>query len=173
VMRREGFAGIPRPSIEFGYLVRTYRPGDDRFWHAIVERNFDGNWSVERFRKEIIETRQFDPRGLIFVTFGSRPAGTVCAWRSGPAERHVGTLRMMAVKPEHRGKEIGRFLTVKALEYFRDSGFSSVELSLDDSWLAAIKIYLASGFRPILTHESHSPRWEEVFRRLALPDRRT
>ncbi|MCD6405756.1 MAG: GNAT family N-acetyltransferase [Planctomycetes bacterium] len=171
-MRHENLGGLLCPKPAFGYLCRTYRPGDATFWCEIMEGNIGEQWTPEKFERAISRAPQFDPKGLFFVTYGSRPAGTACAWLKAPGEKETGTLHMVAVKDEHRGRALGSYLTLRVLQYFVDRGFSACNLTTDDWRIPAIKTYLNLGFRPVHSHESHRKRWEKIFSKLQIdPDR--
>ncbi|MCJ7822097.1 MAG: GNAT family N-acetyltransferase, partial [Armatimonadetes bacterium] len=67
---------------------------------------------------------------------------------------------------EHRGRGLGRALVLSVLRRLREVGVASATLDTDDFRLPAIRLYLALGFRPELTHESHAERWRDVRREL-------
>ena len=93
-------------------------------------------------------------------------AGTACAWRASEAERRTGTIHMVCVRPEDRGRRLGYWLTVAALRYFRDHGFERAILSTDDYRLSAIRAYFDLGFEPEETDSSHPARWKAVLEAL-------
>jgi mycothiol synthase len=169
LMRRDTLSDLPRVSIEFGYLLRTYRPGDDALWCSITDGGAGETWTRARFRTEILGSPGFDPRSILFVTLGSRPVGTAAGWRLSPRNGDTALLSMLAVRNEHRRKGIGRFLIVKALEYMRSAGFTSCVVKADDECIEAIECYMAVGFRPEYAHESHRSRWEEILRKIGGP----
>ena len=133
-----------------------------------MEGNIGEGWSADKFELALLSAPQFDPEGTFIATFGREPAGTCSAWRRKRDESAVGILHMLAVKEDHRDKGLGTFLAAKVVEYFRDRGFSVCSLTTDDERLAAIKIYLKLGFKPVFTHENHEDRWREVFAALGL-----
>ena len=117
----------------------------------------------------LFDDPRFDPRGLFFVTIGSRAVGTACAWRATADETRAGILDMTVVSAAHQGRGLGKFLTFKVLEYFQSRGFSECTLTTDDWRTSAIRCYLSLGFRPHFTDESHPMRWDAVFRYLGRP----
>jgi len=165
VMQRDGLARLPATALEFGYLVRACRPGDENTWHDIGEGRPLLGWTAARFSREVLNSRDFDPSGLFFVTYGSRPAGVACAWkRSGGGK--VGELRFLAVKKSHRGKGLGSFLVVKVLEYLRKAGCRSCEARLNVSQARALKALLSLGFRPACAGRGDKARWQRALRRI-------
>jgi len=165
-MRRARLDDLPRCALEFGYLLRTCRPGDDEVWCEVtLGHTYDG-WNAEKVRSRLLSAPQFDPRGLFFVTIGSRAAGTAMAWHSDLHHRKTGELRLLIVRKEHRGKGLGKFLGMKVLQYFRDKGASEVEVRIDDDRIPAIRTYLALGFEPVYAAGGDSQRWAKVLRRI-------
>jgi mycothiol synthase len=165
-MRRTRLDDLPHYALEFGYLLRTCRPGDDEVWCEVtLGHTYDG-WNAERVRSQLLTAPQFDPCGLFFVTIGSRAAGTAIAWHSDLHNRKTGELRLLIVRKEHRGKGLGKFLGMKALQYFRDKGFSEVVARIDADRLPAIRTYLALGFEPVYAADGDPERWAKVLRRV-------
>ena len=59
------------------------------------------------------------------------PCGTASAWRMSGREE-IGGVHMVAVAPAHKGKGLGRAVTLAVLHKFRDEGLSAAELLTDD-----------------------------------------
>ena len=165
LMRREGFEDLPRARLEFGYLARTYREGDHEIWCEVTRGHTYDGWTPRKFARNVLKSPRFDPEGLFFVTYGSRAAGTVYAWPRSNGNKS-GVLRLLVVRSEHRGRGVGRFLAIRALEYFRDHGFAAAEIEVDRTRLAAIKLCLELGFRPVCAEASDWQHWEKVLRKL-------
>jgi len=168
VMRRDTLSDLPPVSVEFGYLLRTYRPGDGTLWCSIASDGADGVWTPARFKAEILESPHFDPRSILFITLGSRPAGAAAVLRPH-GDGGAAVLHLVAVRKEHRRKGIGRFLIVKALEYARSSGSTACTVRADGRRAEAIKLCLEVGFRPEYRHETHRTQWEEICRKIGWP----
>ena len=152
-----------------GYEIRTWQPGDNEQWVALLEATGTfGKWSSERLAAEtvgLIRDAQFfavqgativAATGLVSRPLAGRPALEV-AW----VARH----------PAHRGHELGRSLVVRALRAAEEMpGSAPIYLYTDDHRLTAIDLYLDVGFVPDLTrHRSYPARWEEVFRGACVP----
>jgi mycothiol synthase len=125
-------------------------------------------WDVDRTREELTGRPypQFDPEGLFFVTHGpeERPVGSACAWLTDPAETQTGTLHMVCVLPEHRGRGLAYALCLAVLHRFRARGFRRVRLNTNDWRLGAVKTYLRLGFQPLYRQPAHPAQWREVVR---------
>ena len=164
-MVHRDLGSLPEIEIPDGYELRSYRPGDEKHWVAIMNTGV-GEWTAEKCRDEITSKPQFLPDGLFFVTFEGKPVGSACAWRKSPDDREIGWLHMVCVVPDHRGRQLGHVVNLAVLCYFRDRGFKEVRLSTDDWRLPAIKSYLRLGFEPHYLDDSHRERWRKVFDRL-------
>ncbi len=170
---------LPAVEVPPGYQLRTFQPGDERAWGEIMEST-DGigtEWTVERVRERMILREQFDPAGMFFAMCDAeagRLAASATAWRSSPNERVLGNVHMVCALESHRGRGLGRLVTLAVLHYLREQGFQRADLSTDDWRLAAIKTYLGLGFVPVYLPDPddldpHEPRWSAIFRHLLTP----
>jgi mycothiol synthase len=73
---------------------------------------------------------------------------------------------MVCVLPDHRGHNLGYYLTLKVLNWFKNNGFEDVELTTDDWRLAAVKQYLRLGFQPVIDDDSAKNRWLQLIKKL-------
>jgi mycothiol synthase len=177
-MWRPHLEDLPELAVPVGYGLRTFRPGDERAWGDIMatEGGIGREWSVERVRERIVERPQFEAEGLFFATSdadGGRPVASACAWRT-EEEGDMGNVHMVCALPSHRGRGLGRLVTLAVLHRLRERGFRSAELTTDDFRLAAIKSYLGLGFVPIYRTDpdrldDHEARWSAVFAKLLSP----
>ena len=74
----------------------------------------------------------------------------------------TGEINWVASVDGHRGKGLGDAVTLAALQRLRELGYQSCWLETDDWRIPAIKTYFKYGFRKLLTHDSHTVRWEVV-----------
>jgi mycothiol synthase len=176
-MWRPHLDGLPDPVVPSGYRLRTFRAGDEQAWGEIMatEGGIGREWSVEKVRERIVERPQFDPAGLFFATSDTdddRPVASACAWWR--EEGDMGNVHMVCAVPSHRGRGLGRLVTVAVLHRLRERGFRSADLTTDDFRLAAIKSYLGMGFVPVYRTDpdrldDHEARWSAVFAALLAP----
>ena len=158
-------ARLPEVAVPAGYAIRTHQPADGAAWCRLINDAIGGEYTEERFEQEISGAPGLEPADLFFAVSGEVVVGT--AWARHRPGR-VGYVHMVAVAPEHRGRGVGRALVVSVLHRFREAGVASAMLETDDVRLPAIRLYLALGFRPELTHDSHAERWRRVRRELGL-----
>ena len=167
-MIRDHLNDLPEAHIPEGYTVRTYRPGDEPAWCRIMEGNVGENWTLDKCRDRLTQEPRFKPESLFFITYEDRPVASTCAWASDKVAPDTGVVHMVAALPEHRGKGLGHLLNAVVLHRLKELGYQKAHLLTDDWRLAAIKSYLAAGFRPLNTHESHPERWDTIFEELGI-----
>jgi mycothiol synthase len=169
-MRRSQLNNLPAIECPAPYSLRTYRPGDEAAWAEIMNTGIGQDWTAERCREKLTGLPQFRPDGLYFavVSVDDRElvVGSTCAWTRDPAETCEGIVHMVCVRPDHRGHRLGYWLTLAVLHYFRDHDFAEAMLTTDDFRLPAIRAYLALGFEPEMTHQSHPERWNSILQQL-------
>ena len=166
-MVRSSLRGLGKAIPPPGYHLRTYSKGDEESWAGIMNNSLGEGWDVERCRRELTARPQFRPGGLYFATHKNKPIGTACAWTTAPDESEMGSIHMVGVLPEHRGKKLGYVLCLSVLHFFRENGFQTAQLRTDDFRLPAIKTYLDLGFEPDYMDESHRKRWNAILEKLA------
>ena len=174
-MWRPHLDGLPDLTVPDGYHLRTFRPGDERAWGEIMETEggIGREWTVEKVRQRLVSRPQFEAAGLFFATCdaeGERPVASACAWRGEEEEEggEIGTVHMVCAIPSHRGRGLGRLVTLAVLHNLRRRGFASADLTTDDFRLAAIKSYLGLGFVPAYRTDAerlddHEARWSAIF----------
>jgi mycothiol synthase len=164
----EAIAALPP---EYGF--RTYKPGDEDAWAAIMNTGEMNHWDAARTREKLtaVPWPQFDPDGLFMITYGpdEQPVGSACAWLADPAEKETGILHMVCVLPEHRGHNLSYSLCLAVLHRFRDRGFRAVRLNTGDWRLGAVKTYLKLGFQPLINTPEQPAAWQEVVKTLRWP----
>lgn len=168
-------AAVTLPPVEQlisdGYELRTFRPGDEADWTALMNTGSLGDWTAERTVRELTGCEQFDPESLfLLMAADGSLAASACAWTKKPAERTTGTLHMVCVDPAHRGHRLSEVVCTAALHRFRARGFDRVDLSTEEWRPGAVKVYLQLGFRPFYTHPSHADQWAELQDRLHWPE---
>jgi mycothiol synthase len=167
---------LPALEVPAGYGLRTFEPGDEGAWAAIMASagGIGREWTVERVRERMIDREQFEPAGMFFVTSdvdAGRPVASATAWRVTATERELGNVHMVCALESHRGRGLGRLVTLAVLHHLRERGFRRADLSTDAWRQAAIRCYLGLGFVPVYLPDpdgtdSHDVRWSAVFAEL-------
>ncbi len=163
LMVRPDLEALPQLNLPEGYTLRTYVDGDEEAWCALMEGEIGTGWTLKKWRTDMAGQPQFDPQGLYFIEIEGRPVASACAWslpdKYGP---QTGVLHMVAVHPDHRGKRLGKEVSLAVLHFFREHGYSDAALHTDEERPAAIRTYFNLGFRPSFRSDDEKAGWERV-----------
>jgi mycothiol synthase len=163
------FDTLAEPQLAPGYGLRTYRPGDEDAWLALLSTGVFGAWDRPRLARMLAGERGPLPRtGLFFVTQADEPVGTACTFLHPGECGDVAELGWVVVHPKYRGHGLGLQVCRAVLGFVRDMGHSYIYLMTEDFRLAAIKTYLRLGFEPEMVDPSHPRRWQAIQHALAV-----
>ena len=157
VMRRGNFDNLPDIVIPDGFVLRTYRDGDETAWDAII-----GEMCKEGFIKAIKSHRFFKPERVKFICKGDRPVATTTAWGDVHGDESLAMVHMVGTDPEFRGLGLGYAVTNAVLHHMKAEGWKAAYLTTDDFRVPALKIYLKLGFVPDLSQKGHAERWDAL-----------
>ena len=163
------------PEIE-GCRLRTYQPGDEEGWLALLQANGElGRWDRQRLENVLEETRV----QLFVECEGQIVACTGCNYRSpfhrsGRPLSPTGTRELrpcweigwVAVHPDFQGRGLGKFIVGAAVAQAKELGPWPIYLHTDDFRIPALRCYLKLGFAPNNSHPSYPRRWADIFARL-------
>jgi len=162
-MRRANLDQLPPLAIPNGFTIRTYQNGDDILWEDLTERTLGFRLD---FAKDIKASPFFKPERIFFICHGSEPIATAIAWCLKDDPDTTGYVHMVGADARFKGNGLGYQVSLATLHQMALENKQSVVLNTDDFRLPAIAIYLRLGFEPEMTHESHRPRWEEIYTKL-------
>ena len=174
-MLRPDLEGLPPlapvlAALPTGYRLRTYQPGDEAAWAALMNTGDMGVWDAETAHRKLTGAPypQFDPAGLFLVVHGPAEhiVGSACAWLTDPAERENGVLHMVCVLPDHRGRRLSYAPCLAVLHRFRERGLQRVRLNTGIQRLGAVKVYLELGFQPVYQRRGHPEQWQDIVTKL-------
>lgn len=168
-MIRPDLLELPEPRVPSGYALRHLRDSDAPHWSAVYAEAFGRAYAPELFERIMRADAAFRAERVWFVTFDDIPVAMASAYARPAFMPEAGMIHYVATRPAHAGKRLGYAATIAALRHMVTERWRAAWLSTDDFRLAAIRIYLALGFQPLLTDESHRERWPEVFAGLAAP----
>lgn len=163
-MRLAPLHALPEVRLPPGYALRTFRAGDEDGWAALMNSEI-GEWDKDAVRTAFLTQEGVEPDGIFFAMRGEEHAATATAQSSTDASS--GYVHMVTAHPAHRGRGLGRAVTLAVLHRLRDIGCTDALLLTDDHRLPAIRTYLNLGFDPEHTASDHPERWARVLARLA------
>ena len=160
-MRRS--LGDPIPDLDNSIPIRSFLVGlDEKAWLELNNAAFAGHpeqsdWSERDLAIRISES-WFDASGFLVAEIDRQMAGF--CWtkvHGGHTHQHspddpihdhdpIGEIYIMGVSPNHRGRGVGRALTIAGLRYLRYQGIFSAMLYVDSSNESALKLYASLGF---------------------------
>jgi mycothiol synthase len=147
-MRRPASDPLPETRVADGVTLRTFEPGrDERAWLDVNARAFadhpeQGAWTMDDVREREAED-WFDPAGLFLAERDGRLVGF--HWtKVHPGE--IGEVYVVGVDPDAQGLGLGRTLTLRGLHHLRDTGMKQIMLYVDESNVAAVRLYESLGF---------------------------
>ena len=155
-MRRSLLSAIENPLIPSDYVISSYNPERDaESWlranyEIFKEHPEQGNWTMRDFAIRMKED-WFDPNGFFILRYQNEIAGF--AWTKVHQHSHtpdhspLGEIYVLGVMPEHRGKSLGKSLTLHSLTYLRSLGLLEAMLYVNQEDKVALSLYEACGFR--------------------------
>lgn len=168
-MEKTGLSDVPDLAVPAGYVLRTFREGDEAALAKIYAVSKLDKDTVHIVRQDILGDPCFTPDRVFVAEHRGEIVGTASTWIA-PDELDAGYLHMVGVLDGHRGKKLGAALTCAALRYSRSEGFNIQRLMTDDWREDAIRLYVDLGFYPLVTDASHPMRWEAISRRIGRPE---
>lgn len=165
LMRKPSLDGLPDMTpLPEPYGIRPYRPGDEGVLGAILQAEFEPDWSAAKVLEMLVNEPTV--RTVYVATYADTPVGTTSARYLPQRFPGCGYVHYVAVASEHRGKRLGYLLCLRVLQEFRDAGCTAAVLETDDYRLPAIKTYLNLGFEPEPVDPSHPDRWRAVMEQI-------
>jgi ribosomal protein S18 acetylase RimI-like enzyme len=129
-------------------MLRIERAADMRLVREMLEeygRATNVDLSFQDFDRELATLPyEYDP--ILIALFNERPAGCVALRRIDDA---TSEMKRLYVRPEFRGKDIGRSLALAIIAEGKARGFERMRLDTLPSMQSAIALYESLGFRDI------------------------
>ena len=150
-------------SVPAGYLLRQFRPGDERRYDELFHLAF-----ADEGRFDEIRGRALAGGFFVVEDLASNHLVASCVAFSGSSSprHHAGQLGWLLTDPSHAGKRLGTIVAASVTNRFIDEGYERPFLGTEDFRLAAIAVYLNLGWCPFLYREEMRPRWQRIFRAL-------
>lgn len=146
------------PTLPGNYSMRSYgSPGDDQALTTIQNSSFGGSFNFSPNSLEEISYRanmsNTSHSGIIFLIHQDNIAGYNWTLTMPIINGIKGIISMIGIDPFYRGQGLGKPLLVAGLKHLVSIGASFVELEVDESNEAAIRLYKSMGFESI--HRLH------------------
>ena len=166
-LNRENLRRVAEPQLPEGYVLRGYRPGDEKSWADLLFMCGFDQWDGPlKIREYLCDQERRE--GSRIVAWGAEIVGATFASHQSYPFR-AGVLDYVVTHPNHRNRGLGRAVCAGVVKFFSEQGYDLVVLQTDDWRLSAIKVYLSLGFEPEITRDDMPGRWETVMRDLTLP----
>lgn len=151
------------PELPTSVQLDGYREADILPYIELINTAFLSHPTPLRVTREQIEhvhaKPQFDPAAIAILRDGQgKMIGFCTTGVDGDADPPVGSINLVGVLPEHRGRGLGRWLLVWGIARLRSIGIETIELSVDAENENAVKLYRSIGFTPV----EEWPQWVRV-----------
>lgn len=152
-----------------GYLLRTYRPGDEpRFFEVMALAGWPG-WDDGKLHPWQARI----PPDCWFMAVHEE-SGQIAATAMGlddPSEQHPagGELGWVAGDPAHAGRGLGLAVCAAVTARLIALGYRDIHLYTEHWRLAALKTYLELGYVPFLCTPEMPERWRAICEQLGWP----
>jgi mycothiol synthase len=157
------FGDLLPPRLPSGYNLRTFQPGDEEPWRALLETGEFGSWDRARLDAMLAGARAPLPLdGAFFVVAGGALVGAACTFLHSAGGAEVAELGWVVVHPAHRGQGLALQMTRAVLEYVRAHGLDYCYLKTEEFRLPAIATYLRLGFEPEMQDDTQPERWQRI-----------
>jgi mycothiol synthase len=167
-MRRPRLDDLPPlPRLPPGHELRVATADDADGIAAIMASAFGPDWTVDRVRRELLDAE--DVETTFVITSGGVPVATASLRLLPDRYPGSGYVHWVGVHAEHRGKRLGRAVSLAVLRRCRDLGCRDAVLETDPPRLPAIRTYLNLGFRPEHVVPEHEAVWQDILGALAPP----
>lgn len=155
----QGCRITPSPLPE-GYTLRTYQPGDEPGFYALMDSVGWTGWDEHKLNPWLYRIL---PQGWFFAVYEDKIVGTCMATHDPTWEvPFCGEVGWTAVHPDHQGVGIGTAVVGVVVERFLQAGYSVIHLYTEVWRLAALKVYLRMGFVPYLQPPETIEQWGEI-----------
>ena len=149
---------IPLPE---GYSYSGFDPAKDiHAWCDCLRGGalIDGRSDGVGYGQEIIDFKDIDPaRDIHFIDYNGEHIGTATGFVF--KETNIGDMHQVAIRKDFRGKGLAKYLSFIVLSDLKARGVRFVSLTTGEGRPAAVRSYLAAGFRPVQYDVGMEDRW--------------
>ncbi len=155
---------IEEVTLPEGYSFSHFDPAKDiHAWCECLRGGalIDGRSDGVGYGQEIIDFKDIDPaEDIQFLDHNGEHIGTATAFVHKAT--NIGDMHQVAIRSDYRGKGLAKYLSYIVLTTLKARGVRFVSLTTGEGRPAAIKSYLAAGFRPVQYDVDMEDRWQAV-----------
>lgn len=152
-----------------GYALRTYQPGDEPQFYALMEAVGWPGWDDDKLRPWLARVI---PEGWFVVVECTKQKVVASAMAlHNHTDQHPfgGELGWVACHPAHTGRGLGLAVSAAVTSRLIAAGYRNIHLYTEDWRLAALKTYLKLGYVPFIYAPPMEARWRAVCEQLRWP----
>ena len=184
-MVQENLNNNPEHALPVGYSVRWYQPGDERAWLAIhTAADTHNQITSELYARAFCSAEDLlNERQCFLLDANSRAIGTATAWfpesewgipKPGSGQGNEvftisdfkraswGRVHWVAVVPEQQGRGLAKPLMTVICRRLRELGHTRAYLTTSSVRIAAINLYRAFGFVPMIGSVLEAEAWHVI-----------
>ena len=150
-------------SLPEGYSFSKYETEADKLaWVECCKQGLAADDATEKaFDDSILGWEDIDPfNDVFFLDHNGEHVGTITAFKF--SDRNAGDVHMVAVRTDHRGLGLSKYMLSAALKHLKSKGVAWAQLTTDEWRKSAVKSYLTAGFLPVEYDEGMVERWLKV-----------
>jgi len=136
-----------------GFYFHCLKNGEEEKLTRLQNNSFRGSWGFNPNTEDDIKLNFLLNSGIaedvILIFSGEKPVGY--CWTMIDTKKGIGKIHMIGVKPQYRGKNLGKALLTKGLNYLAKRGMDKAILTVDSHNKPAKTLYYALGFSAINT----------------------
>ena len=169
---RPDLRNIPELKLPDGYMEL---PNSDLLlskWVSLLDTVFPaGGYTLDRVRP-LVESGIWNVDRVKLVAREEQIVALSMAWHEPALWPFSGFVYWVAVLPGHRNSGLGTFVLNRVLQHFASGCLRDAVTYTEESRLPAIRMYLSSGFVPLITGTARNERerWQLTFEALGEPE---
>ncbi|MFO7890868.1 MAG: GNAT family N-acetyltransferase [bacterium] len=131
-----------------GFHFRCLRDGEEKKLAQLQNSSFRECWGFNPNTVDDVKlwllSNDGSPGDIILAFFGEKPVGY--CWTIIDIKKGIGRIHMIGVKRQYRGKNLGKALLTKGLDYLTKKRMNIAVLTVDSDNEVAKNLYIALGF---------------------------
>ena len=153
---------LPELRIPAGFRLRCIEDTEIARYSALRVSVGFSSWDLQQllsFRNKVL------PEGLLLIeeeASGLFAASATAETTDIAARPELGVIGWVMTHPDFQGRHLGRSVSIAAMHRLYQDGYRTFSLLTDDFRIAALKTYLALGWKPWLYEQDMEERWRKI-----------